>query len=289
MRKTAIKVAILFVVGLFICVLVSRAVTYLTAPKGDFVKQQKAYIYKEYTHTGSIEFINQEDIYWKEALNRPLQITEVYIKTGDYVEEGDSLFTFELYQDAQEEKMALEKELQTLAQTKTALYETILKMRVKLESRGVQLAREYVEIQARILVLKSKIQDALAEEIEWELSSHEETLKEPIQQENVSEDTIADIQEYLSLTERLREMQPALDKELKRGNNTDYQIGLKWYELQQEMDEVAQKLAELERLEKQPISYTAPKRGRITAVYGKIGDVYNGVMPLFAVSSSEFP
>jgi len=157
MKKTAVKVAILLAVGLFACVLVSRAVTYLTALKGDFVKQQKAYIYKEYTHTGSIEFIDQEDIYWKEALDRPLQITEVHIKTGDYVEKGDSLFTFELYQDAQKEKMALEKELQTLAQSKTALYETILKMRMKLESREVQLAREYVEIQALIPVLKGKM------------------------------------------------------------------------------------------------------------------------------------
>lgn len=52
MKKTAIKIGIILIIGLALCVLASRLIGYLTAPKAQFVQQSQHAVFDEYYLTG---------------------------------------------------------------------------------------------------------------------------------------------------------------------------------------------------------------------------------------------
>jgi hypothetical protein len=286
MKKKAIKIAIFFLLGLFGCVLVSRIIAYTTAPKARFTKLIATDIYSEYVNSGTVEYTGLEKMYWQDAVGNSLMITEVKVQPGPLVNKGNVLFKFKPFQDIIAEKAALEKELKGLAKTKLSLYETILRAKVNLDSSKVQLAREYIDISARLPVLGKTIQDAAASKgIKENGLSDEKSLSELAKDKNINKDTVAAINEYIKLSNRLE----VLSARLKRRSSTDYTLALQWYELLANMDEIAKKISDMEKFQKGGLVYIAPKKGRVTAVFANIGDLYGGTTPLYSISRNEFP
>jgi hypothetical protein len=286
MKKKAIKVAMFFLLGLFICVLLSRVIAYTTAPKARFTKLVEADIYNEYVNSGIVEYTGLEKMYWQDAAGKSLIVTEVNVQSGPMVNKGNKLFRFKSFQDTNVEKAVLEKELQGLAKTKLSLYETLLRAKVNLKSSKVQLAREYIDISARLPVLGKTIQDAAASKgIKEDVLSDKKFLPELVKDKNVKKELAANINEYIKLSNRLE----VLSARLKRRSSTDYTLALQWYELLANMDEIAKKISDMEKFEKGGIVYTAPKKGRVTTVFSNVGDLYDGTAPLYTISLNEFP
>jgi hypothetical protein len=286
MKKKAIKIAIFFLLGLFGCVLVSRVIAYTTAPKARFTKLVAADIYSEYVNNGTVEYTGLEKMYWQHAVGNSLMVTEVKVQPGPLVNKGNALFKFKPFQDASAEKAALEKELQGLAKTKLSLYEAIIRAKVNLNSSKVQLAREYIDISCRLPVLRKAIQGAaVSKAIKEDVLSDKKILLELVKDKNVKKELTANINEYIKLSDRL----DVLSAQLKRRSSTDYTLALQWYELLASMDEIAKKISDMEKFEKGGLVYTAPKKGRVTAVFANIGDLYSGTTPLYTISQNEFP
>lgn len=92
--------------------------------------------------------------------------------------------------------------------------------------------------------------------------------------------------EYPALRERLTAMGEEINDLLATDQSEQYDIVFRWYDLLCDIDKAATNIDEFDAMVDAMKSCVAPCDGIVTEVYGKIGMVYTGDQPLYAISAT---
>lgn len=315
-KKKALKALVILAIVLAASMFFGRTLQTITTAKVEVIRATKGKLEDTIALEGSIYFSKGEEIVVKEAAGMETVVTKMLAKEGFFVKEGDLLFT--LMPTGHEEKYRT-----ALEEYKTAIREYAVEYASKVQLAKTSdhndtyneflLANDdYFITLLETKTLAAELKYELPENIEdWvvlgpeptEILAEYKTYK--VKGLNTRTATALSLDEsaYPGLAQKMLETYNANKRlfnasailkytyrglyGLQRVSDTLFEAIKKTDELRMKMDKAEQNVIDLEEKIKSIGNVYAPRDGYITSLSIKVGESYDGIKPLYALSLED--
>ena len=288
LKRFALRGLIILAVAVAVCMYFARTVQTITTPKVRLVNAGSGRFEEKMSFTGEVFFPEKEDITVEEAAKTSVTVKRVWVRPGQWVTEGDTVFTCEI--SGQEETLKkLRDDLD--AKTKELLELDVSNKKLSRSSEQNQLydamADSYrklteLTVQAKTLAAREKVT------LTGEVSSWKRQLSV---QKNVPAEVNTAVEFVLAAQKQFAADQEAYfaiteDRQRKVSDSTFEYIS-KRNGLLESMEEISDQMVE-ENLRAEALqTITAPRDGYIVEVAVKEGEAYDGSKAAYTMSGAD--
>ncbi len=288
LKKFALRGLIVLFVAVALCMFFARTIQTITTPKVQLVQSTSGRFEDKMTFRAQVYFDETEEFTIEEAQDMNITVDKLYVRAGNYVKEGDIIFT-----------------------AKTPSYETeIEKVRTEYDTKNRELLE--LDVQNRKLSKESyqttmyqqllDAQDALSEatyDARYAAAKENIILTGDVSTwasqlalaENKSDEVKEAVNKARTAQAAYEEARTAyfavLDNKQLKVSDSVFDYITKRNALQEEIEVLNQKMVDLTVLETSLKKVTAPRDGYIVELKVAEGDAYDGTKVAFIMSGEE--
>ena len=282
-RKIALRGLIGVIVAVALCMFFSGTIENITTPKVKIVRPSRGKLTEKLELDSTIAYPEVDEVRLPLSSGQSLTITRVNVRAGYEVDEGDVIMEAAVsgyaaaVKDAQKAQDAALDEL----------------MEVERKNEGLTLRRSEREYADRYASLRAATREAAARRTDVDVLLRAEGLQfnpdgEEKAPKGASKELKAAIEVYLDAKEAQDAAQAEFDRAARYGvSEAAWNYITARQTAQEKADDCAEKLVELEELNRSAAEIRAPHDGVIASVSLKAGDSYDGSAALYTITSEH--
>ncbi|MBQ8555609.1 MAG: hypothetical protein IJ438_07025 [Clostridia bacterium] len=288
LKRFALRGLIALFVAVALCMFFARTVQTITTPKVQLITASSGRFEEKMTFRAEVYFAETEEFTVEEAEDMAITVDRVYVKPGHYVKAGETLFTAKA-PSYEEEMEKLREEYDT--KNKELLDLDVSNRKLSKESRQNTLYDEMLTAQDNLTDATYEARFAAAQE-GMTLSGDVSTWPQQIALlGGASTEVSAAVSKAAAAQKTYEDARAAyfaiLDNRQLRVKDETFNYIVKRNELQDELDELNQKMVELTMLESSLQKVVAPRDGYIVEMKVSDGDAYDGTAVAFVMNKED--
>ncbi len=278
LKKIALRGLIGVVVLVALCMFFSGTIENITTPKVKIAQASRGKLSEKVELEGTLAFPETAEQRMELPSGQTLTITKVNVRAGYPVKAGDVVLQAEVAGYEAAAKQARDE------------YEAALdeRMEVERKNEGVTLRRSEQSYADSYAALRAAARVSAREKTQMEVLLRSEKLSysEEGYPQGASDELKTQIDKYRVAMEKQNAAQEEFDRAARYGVSDEaWTLITERQSAQEKLEDCENKLVELEELKRSAQSITAPYDGTIAEINLKVGDAYDGSMPLYIMTA----
>ncbi len=278
LKKIALRGLIGVVVLVALCMFFSGTIENITTPKVKIAQASRGKLSEKVELEGTLAFPETAEQRMELPSGQTLTITKVNVRAGYPVKAGDVVLQAEVAGYEAAAKQARDE------------YEAALdeRMEVERKNEGVTLRRSEQSYADSYAALRAAARVSAREKTQMEVLLRSEKLSysEEGYPQGASDELKTQIDKYRVAMEKQNAAQEEFDRAARYGVSDEaWTLITERQSAQEKLEDCENKLVELEELKRSAQSITAPYDGTIAEINLKVGDTYDGSMPLYIMTA----
>ncbi len=274
-RRFAVKALIILVAVVAVCMIFSGTVQNILTPKVRIASVKNGKLSRSVTLEGKLQYSDKEDFYYPLSGGDSCVVTQVYVRTGDKVREGDALFSMS-YQDPDTKRKSLDDAY------REALEEQLEFERkngeIRLTSREENYAKAYYGLQDAVLAEAETKREAIKYGVAGDVAD----------ESGLNETALAALKAYREAKTALESARKTFQEASRYSIDEDIwsQI-VSQRQVREKVEQAEEAIEAFEKTREELEEIKAPHDGYVVEVNLKAGDVFDGISALCALTSEE--
>lgn len=288
LKKFALRGLIVLFVAVALCMFFARTIQTITTPKVQLVQSTSGRFEDKMTFRAQVYFDETEEFTIEEAKDMNITVDKVYVRAGNYVKKGEIIFTAKV--PSYETEMGKVRE-EYDAKNRELLELDVQNRKLSKESYQTTMYQQLLDAQDALSEATYEARYAAAKEniiLTGDVSTWPSQLALA---ENKSDEVKEAVNKARTAQAAYEEARTAyfavLDNKQLKVSDSVFDYITKRNALQDEIEELNQKMVTLTVLETSLQTVTAPRDGYIVELKVAEGDTYDGTKVAFVMSGEE--